>query len=137
MKKLITLLAVFACLILAGSGNAETPKKTAKSKATKVLEVTRVAVSYLKSNPPQLKIDADGKTNTTGWSKPALIEHIYIKPPADGIYDYDFVATPPAGISQPVITPISATTIRKTIPKEMKGVRIIASKNKKVAKVHP
>lgn len=135
MKKLIALLAIFACLTVAASGNAETPKKNAKSKATKVLEVTRVAVSYLKSNPPQLKIDADGKTNTAGWTKPALIEHIYVTPPADGIYDYDFVATPPAGIALPVITPISAHTVRHTIPKGMKGVRIIASQNKRVAKL--
>jgi len=138
MKKLITLLTVFSCLSLAGSGNAEPPKKNAKTKATKVLEVVRVAVSYLKSNPPQLKIDADGKTNTAGWSNAALIEHIYITPPADGMYEYDFVATPPAGIAAQVVTPISAHTVRHSIPKGMKGVRVIASKNKKEAKLsHP
>jgi hypothetical protein len=61
------------------------------------------------------------------------VEHIYVVPPADGIYEYDFVAKPPAGVHTQVLTPITAHAVRKDIPKELKGVRVIAATNKKQA----
>ena len=135
MKKMIALLsAIAACLVIAGSVSAEKPKKnSAKKNKEKVLQVDRVALSIIKTNPPQLKIQADGKTRSAGWSDPELVAHVYIVPPADGIYEYDFVAKPPAGVSAQVITPITAHAVRQDIPKEMKGVRVIAAKNKKEA----
>lgn len=130
MKKLIALLStIAACLVIAGSVSAEKPKKNKE----KVLQVDRVALSIIKTNPPQLKIQADGKTRSAGWSDAELVAHVYIVPPADGIYEYDFVAKPPAGVSPQVITPIKAHAVRQDIPKELKGVRVIAATNKKEA----
>ncbi|HYR23046.1 MAG TPA: hypothetical protein VEP30_09020 [Chthoniobacterales bacterium] len=138
MNKIVPLITtVSVCLALAGLTTAAKPKKTS-TKSDKVMEVDRVAVSYIKTNPPQLKIEAEGKTNTGGWTNPRLVERVYIVPPADGMWEYDFVATPPSGISTQVITPISAHTVRRDIPPGMKGVRVHASKNSKDAKLeHP
>ena len=135
MKKLIPLLStIVVCLAIAGPVHGAKPKKDAgKTKKEKVMQVDRAAVSYIKTNPPQLQIEATGKTNTGGWSEPELVEHVYIVPPADGMYEYDFVARPPSGASTQVITPISARTVRHNIPKDMKGVRVIAKTNKKEA----
>jgi len=135
MNKLIPLLStIVVCLAIAGSVHGAKPKKDAgKTKKEKVMQVDRVAVSYIKTNPPQLQIKADGKTNTGGWSDPELVEHVYIVPPGDGVYEYDFVARPPSGGSNQAITATSAHTVRHNIPKEMKGVRVIAKTNKKEA----
>jgi hypothetical protein len=135
MKKLVPLIStVSVCLALAGLVNGEKPKKNA-AKSDKVMQVDRVAVYHIKTNPPQLKIEAEGKTNTGGWTNPRLVEHVYIVPPADGMWEYDFVATPPSGAATQVITPISAHAVRRDIPKGMKGVRVHASKNSKEAKL--
>jgi hypothetical protein len=137
MNKLIPLFfTIVVCLAVAGSVHAAKPNKNAgKTKQEKVMQVDRVAVSYIKTNPPQLQIEAHGKTNTNGWSAPELVEHVYIVPPADGMYEYDFVATPPSGASNQVITSISARAVRHDIPKAMKGVRVIAKTNKQEAKL--
>ena len=140
MNTRIAVLSTIAlCLAVAGSFGADKPgKKGSKMKKEKVSEVDRVAVSYIKTNPPQLQIEADGKTGSAGWSEPELVARVYVVPPADGIYDYDFVAKPPPGVAAQVMTPISVKAIRNDVPKGMKGVRVHAQANKKEAKLeHP
>ena len=88
----------------------------------------------LKSNPPQLSVEATGTTRTSGWTNPRLEPRIYIQPPADGIYVFDFVADRPDGISNPAITPISATN-KVTSPQWAKGVRVVAETNSKQEKL--
>jgi hypothetical protein len=94
-----------------------------------VYQVDSVRLAILKSNPPQLQIDAEGLTRTGGWTNPELVEIVYVQPPADGIYDYDFVAEPPSGPSTDALTPIAATTIRTSIPDDLKGVRVRSETN--------
>lgn len=68
-----------------------------------IFEVNRVKAS-LEGN--EVVVAADGQTRTSGWTDPELA-------PLSGSGDtltYEFVATPPGGISNPVLTPISATT---------------------------
>jgi hypothetical protein len=45
---------------------------------------------------PFLKVAAIGLDTSGGWSNPELGTWSYIAPPADGILDMDFMATPPA-----------------------------------------
>jgi hypothetical protein len=71
----------------------------------KMLDVQRVHLAIRKTNPPQLHIAADGTARSTGYTTPTLIPYVYVTPPADGIYDFDFVATPPDGIVPQVLTP--------------------------------
>ena len=58
-----------------------------------------------------------------------------IQPPPDGMYDFDFDATPPTGIVPQVLTPISAELVLTEIPKGMKGVKVHSKSNSKEAKL--
>jgi hypothetical protein len=41
------------------------------------------------------QITASGTVPSAGWSNPQLAPYTYVQAPPDGIYDFDFVATPP------------------------------------------
>ena len=99
----------------------------------KILEIINVHISILESFPPQLRIVASGNVPTESWSDLRLVPYIYIQPPPDGIYDFDFVADPPEGVVAQVISPIDAVYAWKSFPEGLKGVRIHASQNSKTA----
>jgi hypothetical protein len=94
-----------------------------------VYRVDSVELSILKSNPPQLQIVAHGTVRTGGYTNGTLIEIVYIQPPEDGIWEYDFVADPPSGPSTDALTPIQAETIRSSIPDGLKGIRVRGETN--------
>ena len=56
-----------------------------------------------------LKISCSGRVPTTGWTEPSLVAR-YVQPPPDGIWEFDFVATPPAGPSLPQLSDVQAET---------------------------
>lgn len=92
----------------------------------KILEVDLVTVLLAKSNPPQVIVEAVGKVSTSGWTGGELNPYTYIVPPQDGIIDFDFTATPPAGLALTVVRPITAST-SFVAPDWFRGVRIHAS----------
>ena len=93
----------------------------------KVLEVTDLAVHVVESFPPQLHVSVFGTTPSPGWTNPHLVPFTYVQAPPDGIYDFDFVATPPTGIVTKVISPIR---LQADLPGEgVNGIRIHASLN--------
>jgi hypothetical protein len=104
------------------------------SEARSVYDVTSASVFFIRRDPPALKIVADGDVQTGGWQKPTLVEVVYVAPPTDGFWEYKFEAVPPAGKSPDVITPVHAETVRESVPKGFKGVRIVAETNKKDAR---
>jgi hypothetical protein len=75
-----------------------------------------------------LYVVASGTVPTSGWSNGQLSPRIYVTPPADGIWDFDFVAEEPHGIVLPVLSPISGSHIG-TAPGWLSGVRVIAASN--------
>ena len=91
-----------------------------------VHSVNKITLTINKSNPPQLVIEAEGKVTTGGWTNGRLTPYIYTVPPADGIWDFSFVATPPTGIVTQRISPIDANS---TVPMQLwlTGVRVHAS----------
>ncbi|WP_404789131.1 hypothetical protein [Altericista sp. CCNU0014] len=99
----------------------------------KVLEVIEVKLFPLRTFPAKLKISASGTVPTGGWSHPQLVPFTYIQAPPDGIYDFDFVAEPPDGSATQAITPIAAEFLWENLPQGLKGIRIHASANSKVA----
>jgi hypothetical protein len=103
----------------------------------KILEVTEVKLGILESFPPQLSISASGLASTPGWSNPELKPHVFIQPPPDGIYDFDFVADRPTEIVPQHVVPIEAGFVMRTFPETLKGVRIHASQNSKTALLNP
>jgi len=109
-------------------------EKRQMSKA-KVDSVKKVEVALLKSKPPKLSIKAEGEVPTGGWSAGELVAFVYVQPPPDGIYDFDFVAKPPpaGSVVTQVVSPISAEKVLNDIPKGLRGVRIHAASNQKEA----
>jgi plastocyanin len=112
--------------ILHGDG----PTSTSSGDTAKILSVTDVTTTILESFPPQAIITAMGSVPSTAWTSPRLIPYIYVTPPADGIYEFDFVADRPVGISIPMTTPITAKHIYPDLT-GVKGFRIYASSNNK------
>ena len=96
----------------------------------KVFEVTSVSHALTKSMPPGLIVVASGNVSSSGWSNGRLIPYVYVMPPSDGIWDFDFVATAPKGIALTVISPMSAQTMIHPMPPWCQGVRVHAGSNK-------
>ena len=94
-----------------------------------VYTVDDAQVAIMKSDPPQISIIAEGTVRTTGWSKARLEAHIYVHPPPDGIYGFEFLATPPEGAAGDAITPIKSEEYTAEMPEGFKGVRIHAETN--------
>lgn len=113
---------------------SESQVSAPQAAATKqVLRVRDVDLFVLKRQPPVLTIVAAGEVPTPGWTDAELVPFVYIQPPPDGIYDFDFEARPPQGIVTEVITPIKASELLSPIPSDLKGVRIHAQQNAIVA----
>ena len=92
-----------------------------------VLEVTAIRVEQLKTLPRRLQVSVAGTVQSPGWSNPQLVPYTYVQAPPDGIYDYDFVATPPTDVTSKAITPIR---LRTELPAEgVNGLRIHATQN--------
>ncbi|MEO7602030.1 MAG: hypothetical protein ABIS39_02030 [Sphingomicrobium sp.] len=98
-------------------------------KSQLVAEVTDVSTSWLESEPPFLVVNAKGKVGTPGWTNPTLTRAVYVTPPADGIQEYDFSATPPTGIVQQVVTAIAAADRWHDPANWVKGVRVKSATN--------
>lgn len=93
----------------------------------KILEITGIEVVILESFPLQFKFLVSGTVPSAGWSNSQLVPYSYVQAPIDGIYDFDFVATPPRDTSTPVISPIQGRTI--LLDRGVKGIRVHASLN--------
>jgi hypothetical protein len=97
----------------------------------KIFSVEQVSIGYTKSIPPLAIIGAIGTAPTSGWSNGRLAPRIYIAPPADGIWDFDFIATAPSGIALQVLSPITSEPFVTEVPEWFKGARVHASTNSK------
>lgn len=96
-----------------------------------VLSVTDVNAAMTKSLPPYLMLNVAGSVPTTGWTNPELVPAVYFVEPADGIWDFQFIAERPTGIVNQVVTNISASC-SVVLPRWCRGVRIAASTNRVV-----
>lgn len=95
----------------------------------KVLSVDVVVFNQTKSLPPLLMVHARGTASTSGWTRGRLSPYVYIKPPADGIWDFDFIATAPTGFALQVVTSIESELFVVNAPPWCRGVRVHASTN--------
>jgi hypothetical protein len=104
--------------------NKTLPKRR---KTMLIFEVTQVTVIKASSSPLKLEIHASGFAATSGWTNPKLDP--VATPPGDPILEFNFDATPPDGISLPVLTPIQAATEVEP-PNPVAGVTVIARTNR-------
>ena len=111
--------------LLAASANAQT--------TAKISEVSQVTASLLEipGTSKILLIGARGYVSDNGWDNGRLIPYVYITPPADGIWDFDFVATRKPGPHIQILTPIFAFKSVSGPPSWVRGVRVHSSTNKK------
>ena len=87
--------------------------------------IVSIKCTINKINPPELVVDVGGEVPTAGWTDPSLNPRVYVNPPADGIYEYDFTALRPSGPAAQVITPITASHTTPDYPATtLKGVRV-------------
>ncbi len=103
--------------------------------ATQVFEITELHVGILESFPPKLDITVRGTVTTAGWTDPQLKPFTYVQAPPDGVYDFDFVATPPKGVAAQVMTPIR---LKVVLPGAgVNGIRVHAAQNNKEVIFNP
>lgn len=96
----------------------------------KIMEVTEVTVQATEKNPSIISIISKGNVSSGGWSNARLIPYDNKQTPVDGIYNFDFVADAPSGISIDVISEIASKEILfDNSSKQLKGVKINASEN--------
>lgn len=102
----------------------------------KINEVTAVTLNILKKNPPLLEVNSSGMVRSGGWTNGQLEAFVYITPPADGLYEFNFVADPPTGASTDAMTPIYAPPfLWDDFPMELKGVKVYALQNSLISKL--
>lgn len=100
----------------------------------KILEVLDVELFVLENHPPKLRISASGNIPGEGWTNPRLEPFVFIQPPPDGIYDFDFVADPPhQEPATDAITPIGVVHLWDPLPPDARGVRIHVKHDSKKA----
>ncbi|MEA3048753.1 MAG: hypothetical protein QOG84_589 [Sphingomonadales bacterium] len=133
MKIAAIMICMAASVALAVAGTAAEAKATAPKLVTKV---NSASVMVVKS-PHGLRICAVGTVPTGGWTKPTLTPLVYVHAPTDGIYDFDFDATPPSGIVIQRLSLVRALKVWPNAPKSVKGVRIHGAKNAVVAMLGP
>ncbi len=73
-----------------------------------VKTILNVEYAIEESNPPTLVVTAVGQVPTLGWKDAELIRRVYVAPPADGIWDYDLYAVPPAGLALQALSVVRA-----------------------------
>lgn len=64
----------------------------------KVYSVQQVSLGFTTNTPPSVVIGALGTVPTSGWSDARLVPRMYVTPPPDGLWDFDFIAGAPTGI---------------------------------------
>jgi hypothetical protein len=112
------------------------PAEFAQRGSVPVMSVDHVQISEeIFGGTAHYIITAIGKVPTTGWTQPHLQPYIYIQPPPDGIWDFVFLARPPAGPAGDVVLPIAATFAWKRGSYQLKGVRVHSAHNSITVKI--
>lgn len=100
----------------------------------RVMDVVFADIARMKADPKRVTLTALGRVPTLGWSNARLVPHVYIQPPPDGIWGYDFVADPPTGMAA-----MSIGTAGASVPladsQGLSGVRIHAARGDFVLRV--
>jgi len=137
MKKL-SLFLIGAFILMHHVSSAQKHKRPATSQATKVYQVNSVELTVVKKDQngvihDELVLRATGETNTGGWTNAKLKPTFSVNKVEDGIYRFDFVATPPLkgeDVTQ-MMSPVTGEYVFKTIPDNFVKVIVYAETNSK------
>ncbi|HEY5733233.1 MAG TPA: hypothetical protein VIU36_00570 [Gammaproteobacteria bacterium] len=95
--------------------------------------------SITQTNPPQLHVVARGYVSSGGWGFPKLVPYLRQQPPAQGVLEFDFIATPPSS-GRMVIkgnTPIGANNLLHDYYPSIQAIKINSRTNSRLIKVIP
>lgn len=112
-------------------GEHTTSQYSSITSSRSVFTVESIDLAVIKMNPPKLQVTVIGTTRTAGWKNVRLQPRIYVHPPADGIWEFEFIADPPLGIVLEMVTPVTASYLYEGDFSGWKGVRIVAETNTK------
>jgi hypothetical protein len=121
-----------AGLVAAGSPVTQTkddPKVEKKQDKGTPLKTIKEVVVSLSKDKKELVVSATAEVPTGGWTDPRLTRREYVKPPADGIYEYDFTALKPKGLVPQAISEVKAIDKWKNPPADVKGVKVYGTKD--------
>jgi hypothetical protein len=93
-----------------------------------ILAVQACVFDLVVSKP--LRIGVLASVSTGGYSNPQLQPRVYITPPANGVWEFDFLAEPPSGQAAQVRLPLGAIFDGEA-PDWLKGVRVFGATNEK------
>jgi hypothetical protein len=99
-----------------------------------VSTVELVDIAPLKVDRKRATLSAVGTVPTSGWSDAKLVPHVYVMPPADGIWGVEFVARPPSGATARVVTDIAASMSLASL-EGVAGFRVHARENSMTIRV--
>lgn len=90
---------------------------------------------FIREGPnPSLRIGATGSMQSRGWREPLLCSRRYPQGfPADGVWEFDFYALPPADTVAQVTTPVTAVldwSAYALYRRELKGIAVVAQYNR-------
>lgn len=119
-------------ILIAAAYAVAAPATAAEAKP--VMRVTAASATIVKKGGP-VRVCARGAVPTTGWTRPVLTPRIYVQSPPDGIWDFDFSATPPRGPAGQMVSTVRAEKVWSGYYKGLKGVRVHGARNSVVARL--
>jgi hypothetical protein len=126
LRHVIVSLFTVMALVSVTMGQDDKGDKAPECKVVHVPVVKKVALQY--DGVASITVTANGEVPTGGYTNVVLVQRVYVKPPADGIWEFDMFACKPSGIVIQVITPVSATIKWEGPPRSLKGIRVYGSK---------
>ena len=128
-EKLVSITTIFTLLVFAPMGMA----------AELIHSVDDAYYSITNTNPPQLQVVARGTVTSSGWGFPKLVPYLRQKPPAQGVLEYDFIASAPEPdrlvTKRPM--PIGANNMLHDYYPTIQAIKINAKTNSKLIKIVP
>lgn len=94
-----------------------------------LLEVDCIDLALRTGAFPYLGLSVSGSANSDGWREPKLVPWRYLEAPEDGIYAFDFVASPPTGNAESRLYPLATHYEWSDFPSDLRGVRVHATNN--------
>lgn len=89
-----------------------------------VPKIVKLEYKIQESDPPSLVVTAYGEVPTAGWKQVQLLRRIYVKPPSNGIWEYDLLAQRPGGMAAQVISYVKATNTWSEYDESIQGIRV-------------
>ena len=126
--RVLTILLMVATLSCAKREDAMPPVASATSTPVPgdhVPTIGAIRCAINESQPPQLVVTVEGQVPTGGWTSPRLTPRTYATPPANGVWEYDFMAVKPEGMAAMMISPIHASHTWPDFPEAtLRGIRV-------------